>query len=238
MKKLPGLLAPTASDSRLNECSKKPAVSNCCTLSVRDALGVWVTLMVGLVYANFALAQHAFEQEAVVRDATAEVTTRVVTGPVRSGIYRSTGPDGEVLFNNFGDGQRITVDVRPAPGGEQERSAARTSAMLALAQVLANDREARSAKRNARRIARAAAARASARTGQRTDTYTTDRSSYFPGFAPRFLPRRGRALRRPNRSGAGPYRDGYRLSNAPHRLPHRQHANASKRGSPQQKRSL
>ncbi len=205
-----------------------------CAPKFIGVLGCWVTLLIGLSHANPVLAEQQTKAVANLGDAPAGVISRVVTGPAQAGIYRSIGPNGEVSFNNFGDGERITLDVRAAPGGEPERSAARTDDMLAMAQLLAADRQARATQRNAARTARAAVARANARAAQRTDAYATNRQRFFPGF----LPRRGGVLAQPGRRGAGPYRDGYRFSGPSHRAQPGHQAAAPKNSSPVTKRHL
>ena len=145
----------------------------------------------------------------------------VVTGPASAGVYRSTGANGEVEFNNFGNGEPVALDVvPPAVGAELERSSSRVREMLDVAQVLAADRQARernrAAKLRAVRQARVAAAREEARLA---DWVAATQPRYYPVYAPRF----GAGVGRRHRPGygpgwrpqSGPYRDGYRYPEQP-----------------------
>lgn len=145
-------------------------------------------------------------------------SSSVVTGPAVAGVYRSRGANGEVEFNNFGNGERIELDVVPAPvGDEQARSSARVNDMLDVARALASDRQARTARREAQRESRILQAREEARlAAQHAEWLAATRPRYYPAFVPRHD--RGRArgrLRQEWRTGAGPYRDGYRYANPP-----------------------
>lgn len=173
-----------------------------CLFNVRS-MRIWcfVGVLLGVSTASSALA-----------DPTDDNASRVVTGPAGTGIYRSVGANGEVEFNNFGEGEQIGVDLPAAPRRDDiERSSALVQDMLAVAQVLAADRQARTAQRENDRAVRAAAARASTQAAQPYDGYATNRNRFFPGF----LRQRGANFGQPRqsgRAGAGPYRDGYRFS--------------------------
>ncbi len=140
----------------------------------------------------------------------------VVTGPAGSGVYRSTGANGEVEFNNFGRGEPVALEVVPATvGAELERSSARVQEMLDVAQVLAADRQVRESNRAAKLLAIQQAKTAAARESARLADYVAaTQPRYYPAYSPRlgagFSQRRRPGYGPGWRPRSGPYREGYR----------------------------
>lgn len=148
-------------------------------------------------------------------------TPSVVTGPAGAGVYRSTGANGEVEFNNFGRGEPVALDVvPPTVGAELERSSARVQEMLDVAQVLAADRQVRESNRAAKLLAVAQAKAAAARESARLAGFAAaTQPRFYPAFSPRlgvgFGPRRRPGYGPGSRPRSGPYRDGYRYPEQP-----------------------
>ena len=140
----------------------------------------------------------------------------VVTGPAGSRVYRSTGANGEVEFNNFGRGEPVALEVVPATvGAELERSSARVQEMLDVAQVLAADRQVRESNRAAKLLAIQQAKTAAARESARLADYVAaTQPRYYPAYSPRlgagFSQRRRPGYGPGWRPRSGPYREGYR----------------------------